>query len=384
MRALVLVSCVSKELSEWFTKVRALLESQKADWFIPSAPYGLAAPDTGIARSEKALREHGEELAGPQMRGLKAWRLGSLMRTTVFGLFAAVAALGATPDLARGEVPLSLAKDNHLVVPTYVNATGPYPFILDTGADESAIYAWFATKLKLNSGKSEDLSGQTGTTSTPTYRLQSVSLDGRTLRNAFAYGLPNRHDTGEEAGVVGNDLMDGALAVFDFPCRTVSLDPKPTDLKRLLAPGATAIRGGTIRDGTLLTLPVEINGVRGIAFLDTGSRDSRISPAFARAARIDPAGPAFRDADPIFGANSKAASSRVGPVGEVRFAGVAMTNVTARVMDLAAFHSAGVGERVMILGTDLMRDRRLVYDHAAKRIWFSASACLPPELAGGR
>lgn len=65
------------------------------------------------------------------------------------------------------------------------------------------------------------------------------------------------------------------------------------------------------------------------------------------------------------------AVSADGPVGEVHFAGVAMTNVTARVMDLAAFHSAGVGERVMILGTDLMRDRRLVYDHAAKRIWFT-------------
>jgi len=301
------------------------------------------------------------------------------MRIKVFGLFASLAAIGATLGLdARAEVPLWLAKDNHLVVPAYVNSAGPYPFILDTGADESAIYAWFATKLKLTPGKSEDLSGQTGTPSTPTYLLQSVSVDGRTLRNAFAFGLPNRHDSGEEAGVVGNDLMDGALAVFDFPCRTVSLYPQPTDLKRLLPPRATAIEGGTIRDGTLLTLPVEINGVRGVAFLDTGSRDSRISPVFARAAKIDPAGSAFRDAEPIFGANSKAAPSRIGPIGQVRFAGVVMTNVTARVMDLAAFHSAGVGEHVMILGTDLMQDRRLVYDHTAKRMWFGASACGKP------
>jgi predicted aspartyl protease len=301
------------------------------------------------------------------------------MRKSV-GLFAALAALGATPGLgAQAEVSLSLAKDNHLVAPAYVNGAGPYPFILDTGADESAIYAWFAAKLKLAPGKAEDLSGQTGTISTPSYRLQSVSMDGRTLHNAFAYGLPDRRDAGEEAGVAGNDLMDGALVVFDFPCRTVALHPKPTDLERLQGSGAAAIKGGTIRDGTLLTLPVEINGVRGVAFLDTGSRDSRISPAFAKAAGIDATGPAFRDGEPIFGFKSKAAPSRIGPVGQVRFAGAAMTNVTARVMDLAAFHSAGVGERVMILGTDLMQDRRLVYDHAAKRVWFGASACRKPR-----
>ena len=298
------------------------------------------------------------------------------MRMKFSSLLAHLAALGAMPGLAaRAEVPLSLAKDNHLVVPAYVNAAGPYPFILDTGADESAIYAWFAAQLKLAAGKSADLSGQTGTTSTPTYRLESVTVDGRTLRNAFAYGLPNRHDAGEEAGVAGNDLMDGAIVVFDFPCRTVTVHPKPTDLAPLLPPRATQIRGGTIRDGTLLTLPIEINGVRGVAFLDTGSRDSRISPAFARVAGVDPAGPAFRDAEPIFGANSKAAPSRIGPVGQVRFAGITLANATARVMDLAAFRSAGVGERVMILGTDLMQDYRLVYDHAAKRIWFGASAC---------
>jgi predicted aspartyl protease len=306
----------------------------------------------------------------------RARRLSSIMRVTFVGLFAFLAIPAISPGMvAHAKVPLSLAKDNHLVVPAYVNGSGPYPFILDTGADQSAVYGWFASKLNLTAGKSEELSGQTGTTSTPTYRLQSVSVDGRTLKNAFAYGLPNRHDAGEEAGVVGNDLMDGALAVFDFPCRTVSLYPKSAKVARLVAPRAKTVIGGTIRDGTLLTLPVDINGARGVAFLDTGSRDSRISLAFARAAGIDPAGPAFRDAGPIFGANSKAASSRIGPVGTVRFAGVTITKATARVMDLPAFRSAGVGKRVMILGTDLMRDRRLIYDHAARRVWFSASVC---------
>lgn len=68
--ALVLVSCVSQKLSrpapakllyrsEWFHKVRKLVESQKADWLILSALYGVVAPDTEIAPYEKTLNTAG-------------------------------------------------------------------------------------------------------------------------------------------------------------------------------------------------------------------------------------------------------------------------------------------------------------------------------------
>jgi hypothetical protein len=125
----------------------------------------------------------------------------------------------------------------------------------------------------------------------------------------------------------------------------------------------------------VLTLPVTINGVPGVALLDTGSRDSRISSAYAKAAGVDASTSAFRNADPIYGANSKAASSRIGPVGEIRFAGIAVPNAVARIIDLPALRSAGVGNRVMILGADVMGGHRLVYDHQAKRLWFGSSRC---------
>jgi uncharacterized protein DUF6884 len=68
--ALVLVSCVSQKLSEpaparllyrseWFVKVRTLVETQKADWLILSALYGVVAPDACIAPYEKILNSAG-------------------------------------------------------------------------------------------------------------------------------------------------------------------------------------------------------------------------------------------------------------------------------------------------------------------------------------
>ena len=68
--ALVLVACVRRKLSEpaparllyrseWFNKVRTLVETQKADWLILSALYGVVAPDTCIAPYEKTLNSAG-------------------------------------------------------------------------------------------------------------------------------------------------------------------------------------------------------------------------------------------------------------------------------------------------------------------------------------
>lgn len=64
--ALVLVSCVSQKNAEpaparllyksnWFVKVRSLVEKQNAEWFILSALYGVVAPDDCIAPYEKTL-----------------------------------------------------------------------------------------------------------------------------------------------------------------------------------------------------------------------------------------------------------------------------------------------------------------------------------------
>ncbi|MEI2386163.1 DUF6884 domain-containing protein [Breoghania sp. JC706] len=68
--ALVLVSCVSQKLirpaparllyrSDWFLKVRSLVESQEADWLILSALHGVVAPDVEIAPYEKTLNAAG-------------------------------------------------------------------------------------------------------------------------------------------------------------------------------------------------------------------------------------------------------------------------------------------------------------------------------------
>lgn len=288
---------------------------------------------------------------------------------------AACCSLFSLPAFAA--VPLTPAGNGHLLVPAFINGSGPFPVILDTGADGSGLYTWFARQQHLSPGPAQELGGMTGTVETPTYTLKRVEVDKRVIENVTANGYPDRHDAEREVGAVGNDLMDGTVTVFDFPCRQVHVWPKPVDMATLLSPKARMLEGGTVRDGTQLTFHVTVHGVTGVAVLDTGSRDTRINSRFARAAGIDPASSAFHDSETIYGVNSKAMPSRKGPIGSVGFADLTVPDAQAKVMDLPVFDSFGIGNGpAMIFGLDLMQGFRLVYDHDAKRFWFDESKCM--------
>jgi hypothetical protein len=277
---------------------------------------------------------------------------------------------------AQSSVPLRSAATVHLVVPALINGQGPFPFILDTGADETGVYRWFAEKQGFKPGPATEIEGMTGKTTNPTYRLDSVAVDGRVIRNVVADSFPNRHDVEVEAGAIGNDLMDGSVAIFDFPCKTVEILPKPVDMKHLLTKDAHKVEGGGVVDGTQLSFPVQIGAAHGVAVLDTGSSDTRVNTVFVKAAGIDPTSAAFRDAEPIFGVSSNATPSRKGPAGTVRFAGLEILDAEVRMIDMPVYKSFGFGDGpAMILGLDLMAGYRLVYDHEAKLFWFDRSKC---------
>ncbi|CUS45870.1 MAG: retroviral-like aspartic protease family protein [Pseudomonadota bacterium] len=276
---------------------------------------------------------------------------------------------------ASSTVPLTPAGNGHLVVPAFINGKGTVPFILDTGADGSHVYDWFAKQQGLPPGDAISVEGMTGATMMTTYRLDSIAVDGRVLRHVQVSGLPDRKDAEIVAGVTGNDLMDGSIATFDFPCKTVTLTPKPVSMRKMLLSRTAAIHGGPVVDGTQLTFPVTINGVAGTAVLDTGSRGTEINPLFARAAGLDRNGAGFGPGETLYGAASSGIETREGKV-DISFDNRTAKDVTVRIADLSVFKSFGVGDRpAMIFGINAMRDMRLVYDHQDKRFWFDRSRC---------
>ena len=273
-------------------------------------------------------------------------------------------------------VPLTPISDGHQLVPVFVDGKGPYPFMLDSGADTSGVYQWFADEAKLPPAGSTALSGMTGTVEMKEYRVASFKLDGHELRGVVAYALPNRHDGAKIAGVIGNDFMDGTVTVFDFPCGKVTVHPKPADIAAITGAGSVPLLAKRPEGNTLLSIPVTLNGAQGIGVLDTGNRLTKINQRFAKAAGLDTDSAAFHPADAIYGISSdRGLVPKDGPLGEVVLGGVRLEKVKGEVIDIKTFAEDFGDSPAMQVGTDLVGRFRLVYEHDADRFWLTPSAC---------
>jgi predicted aspartyl protease len=277
---------------------------------------------------------------------------------------------------AQAEVPLTRSSTGHILVPAFVDGKGPEPFMLDTGADESGIYNWFAVARALPKGRASELSGATGNQSEAMTLLKTLSVDGQTIRHVEADTIPDRPDGVKMAGIVGIDVMTGHLAVIDTGCGTAALLPIDTDPTRVAGPGAVFFHAGGVKDGKQLTFPASLNGVDGVAILDTGARSTIVNRAFAKAAGIDLESDAFAAGEPARGATQQAVQSRVGPIGTIAFAGIRRGSVVARVIDLPVFEEMGFGDRPLVnLGMDLLAGLRLTIDYRARTLWIAPSSC---------
>ena len=209
-----------------------------------------------------------------------------------------------------------------------------------------------------------------------TTMIESLSLDGRTIHQVDADTVPDRPDGAMIAGVAGVDLMTDRLAILDTGCATVALLPEETSPDRVAGVHATLINAGGIRDGKQLTVPVWINGMKGVTTLDTGARTTMISRKFARAARLDPASTAFKDGPVVRGATTQTVPSRIGPIGTVQFAGLTRDKPVARVVDLPFFADPGfAGGMAANIGLDLLHNTRLTIDYRHRKFWVAVSLC---------
>jgi predicted aspartyl protease len=298
------------------------------------------------------------------------------MKNILMASLASIALMALLTQGAHAAVTMTTLKDGHLVVPTYVNGAGPYPFVLDSGADTSIVYQWFADKAGLKAaGESVAMAGMTGKVSLKPYRIVSLKMDGHEIQNVVAYALPNRHDGARIAGILGNDFMDHTVTVMDFPCGRVKVQTGLSDLKHLVG-NAAPIHARRPADDTLLSFPVYLNGVRGIGVLDTGNRLTKINHRFAKQAGLDLSSGQFHDAEAIYGISAKRGLvPKQGPIGDITIGKKQMTGVQGEVIDIATFAMDFGKQPVMQIGSDMVGRFRLVYQHSANKFWLLPSTC---------
>ncbi len=101
-----------------------------------------------------------------------------------------------------------------LTVQAEINGRGPYPFLVDTGANASVISSELAALLDLPTSGSVSLHGIAGVEQVGTVKIQTIAVGRRVRRDLTVSVLPGRFV--QAPGVLGLDWLGGQGLVLDF------------------------------------------------------------------------------------------------------------------------------------------------------------------------
>jgi predicted aspartyl protease len=228
----------------------------------------------------------------------------------------------AIPELGEASGELSRASGGRMVAPMMVNGQGPFRFIVDTGANRSAI--------------SDRLDLQASTV---------PIVEGAVL--------------GGEQGLLGVDGMQGRRLRVDFENRCIEITPADRRMRR--GNGWMTIEG-ELRFGHLVVIEGHIRGQDVHVIIDTGSDSTLANPAFRdqlrNAVRVTRDRSDYARA---YTAGSPIVMDSAVLIPRLNLGGVQVRDVTAYVADFHIFRLWGfVDEPALLIGMDVLSQTRAI------------------------
>jgi predicted aspartyl protease len=182
---------------------------------------------------------------------------------------AAGAAAAPAPSLEE-LVTLDLAEDRELRMraPVTVDGRGPFPFLIDTGADHSVLSQELALALGLPAAGFIRVQGVAGEQVRPSAAVRRLEVGGRHIDDAALALLPREHLGA--LGLVGLDALRRQCIAVDFTRRTMEVRRSRGFLDE---PGSTVVRARP-RFGQLILVDSTVRRKPVYVVLDTGAQDS--------------------------------------------------------------------------------------------------------------
>lgn len=167
---------------------------------------------------------------------------------------------------------------DRMTVPVRLSGSGPYRFLVDTGADRTAISRELASRLKLVAGQNASLHSVTEESTVATATLPDLQLLRKNLRVINAPVLETENIGAD--GILGVDSLSRQRVLFDFEGRTLSVVPAGVR-DHSDEPDAIVITAKS-RNGRLVITEATANGRDLTVVLDTGSQVSIGNSALRR------------------------------------------------------------------------------------------------------
>jgi predicted aspartyl protease len=168
-----------------------------------------------------------------------------------------------------------------MTVPVIVSGTGPYRFLVDTGADRTAVSRELVSRLGLQAGAEAELHSIAKASMVQTATVPSLQLTRKEVRVSDAPILSSANIGAD--GILGVDSLRSQRIMFDFEKQTMEVVPSSApDFKD--EPGTIVVEANR-RNGRLIVTEAVANGHSVTVIIDTGSQVTLGNQALRQALR---------------------------------------------------------------------------------------------------
>lgn len=260
--------------------------------------------------------------------------------------------------------------ETRLSVDVHVNGSGPYKFIVDSGADTSAVGLRIARDLELPLGSPAIVNGMTSRDLVDRVKLAALSLGPSTIRNLEVPAL-REVDLGGD-GLLGIDALVQQRLMMDFEKKLIKVEDARIPAPHL--PGEIVITARRQR-GQLILTEVQAAGLPLDAVIDTGS-EVTIGNLALRNKLIRGNRDKFVKVTAI-GVTGVPVDLQIARIGELRLGPVVLYDVPIAFADVPPFEMFGLSrEPALLLGTDILETfRRVSLDFKARKVRFQLRRC---------
>ncbi|HEY1926120.1 MAG TPA: pepsin/retropepsin-like aspartic protease family protein [Caulobacteraceae bacterium] len=274
--------------------------------------------------------------------------------------------LPSADDVYEPPTTLALVADLYarMTAPLTVDDKGPFPFVVDTGANQSVISSELAAHLSLPHDPPSLLNGVAGVEMAPT-TAALLGLGRRARRHTPLFVLPRAAIGGD--GMLGLDGLEGERLVLDFKRRTLEIDTGP----RRGVESRTVVMHAHRRDGQLTLVDADLDGIPVTAFIDSGAQSTIGNRALQHLATLREPTDVWRVA-PIVSVTGQTIDSDMAELPHLRIGGLTLPRWNVAFADLHTFQLWDLTQRPAILiGVDILsRFEKVTLDFARNEVSF--------------
>jgi hypothetical protein len=260
--------------------------------------------------------------------------------------------------------------ESRMTVEVQVNGRGPYHFVVDSGADTSAVGMRVARDLQLPLGTPVILNNMTDRNVVDRVKLASLSFGPSIISDLEVPALHEENLGGD--GMIGIDALVRQRLMMDFENRSIKVEdarkPQPHFTDEIVITAR-------LQHGQLILTQVKAAGLTLEAVIDTGSeitignlalRDKLINRSLNKDWTVA-----------ATGVTGKTVDLQLGTIRTLKLGSVTLGNVPIAFADVPPFRVFGLQDQpALLLGTDILEAfRKVSLDFAARKVRFQLRRC---------